>query len=110
MESYLNLFNLIISDVSLPINEALNASGLLDSIILFINNLLNNLINFRKENFTFVEYIDNKLISDILAVVFLIFVINCVIKLIVSFFKLVSNEDKREKWRSNWKRKKKGKE
>ena len=115
-EALTNIFQLIIDNIMNPIRDALNTKRIIQPIIDFLNNILNNLFRlFNNEN-TLQYTINNELISSIIGLIVLVIIIEityALFKIVFKAFETIQNNinsfDNKQRWRKRGGHKKKWK-
>ena len=113
-EALTNIFQLIIDNIMNPIRDALNTKRIIQPIIDFLNNILNNLFRlFNNEN-TLQYTINNELISSIIGLIVLVIIIEityALFKIVFKAFETIQNNinsfDNKQRWKKRGGHKKK---
>lgn len=113
-EALTNIFQLIIDNIMNPIRDALNTKRIIQPIIDFLNNILNNLFRlFNNEN-TLQYTINNELISSIIGLIVLVLIIEIIyalFKIVFTAFETIQNNinsfDNKQRWKKRGGHKKK---
>lgn len=109
-----NIFQLIIDNIMNPIRDALNTKRIIQPIIDFLNNILNNFFRmFNNEN-TLKYTINNELISSIIGLIVLVIIIEityALFKIVFKAFETIQNNinsfDNKQRWKKRGGHKKK---
>lgn len=115
-EALTNIFQLIIDNIMNPIRDALNTKRIIQPIIDFLNNILNNFFRmFNNEN-TLTYTINNELISSIIGLLVLVIIIEityALFKIVFKAFETIQNNinsfDNKQRWKKRGGHKKKWK-
>lgn len=115
-EALTNIFQLIIDNIMNPIRDALNTKRIIQPIIDFLNNILNNFFRmFNNEN-TLKYTINNELISSIIGLIVLVLIIEityAIFKIVFKAFETIQNNinsfDNKQRWKKRGGHKKKWK-
>ena len=86
-DALLNVFILIMNNIILPINNALNYTDIFKPILDFSNGLINNLTRLWNDNNTFQVPISNQLIGCIIGLIILVIIF----EITYAIFKIVFN-------------------
>ena len=113
-EALTNIFQLIIDNIMNPIRDALNTKRIIQPIIDFLNNILNNFFRmFNNEN-TLKYTINNELISSVIGLIVLVIIIEITYALFKIVFKAfetiqsnINSFDNKQKWKKRGGHKKK---
>lgn len=113
-EALTNIFQLIIDNIMNPIRDALNTKRIIQPIIDFLNNILNNFFRmFNNEN-TLTYTINNELISSIIGLLVLVIIIEityALFKIVFKAFETIQNNinsfDNKQRWKKRGGHKKK---
>lgn len=113
-EALTNIFQLIIDNIMNPIRDALNTKRIIQPIIDFLNNILNNFFRiFNNEN-TLKYTINNELISSIIGLIVLVIIIEityALFKIVFKAFETIQNNinsfDNKQRWKKRGGHKKK---
>ena len=113
-EALTNIFQLIIDNIMNPIRDALNTKRIIQPIIDFLNNILNNFFRmFNNEN-TLTYTINNELISSIIGLIVLVIIIEityALFKIVFKAFETIQNNinsfDNKQRWKKRGGHKKK---
>lgn len=107
------ILELIKSNITDPLFNAISSVDFFNNFIAFINKLLNGILNIASDrDLTNVEYINLELIADIIGILFFIWFIVLVVGIFSFTFKSLKNamkdaiQPKAKQWRTNWKRRK----
>lgn len=115
-EALTNIFQLIIDNIMNPIRDALNTKRIIQPIVDFLNNILNNFFRmFNNEN-TLKYTINNELISSIIGLIVLVLIIEityAIFKIVFKAFETIQNNinsfDNKQRWKKRGGHKKKWK-
>lgn len=113
-EALTNIFQLIIDNIMNPIRDALNTKRIIQPILDFLNNILNNFFRmFNNEN-TLKYTINNELISSIIGLIVLVLIIEltyAIFKIVFKAFETIQNNinsfDNKQRWKKRGGHKKK---
>lgn len=113
-EALVNIFQIIIDNIMNPIRDALNTKRIIQPIIDFLNNILNNLFRlFNNEN-TLNYTINNELISAIIGLIVLVLIIEityAIFKIVFTAFETIQNNinsfENKQRWKKRGGHKKK---
>ena len=113
-EALTNIFQLIIENIMNPIRDALNTKRIIQPIIDFLNNILNNFFRmFNNEN-TLQYTINNELISSIIGLIVLVLIIEltyAIFRIVFKAFETIQNNinsfDNKQRWKKRGGHKKK---
>lgn len=107
------ILELIKSNITDPLFNAISSVDFFNNFITFINKLLNGILNLASDReLTSVEYINLELIADIIGILFFIWFIVLVVGIFSFTFKSLRNamkdtiQPKAKQWRNTWKRRK----
>ena len=113
-EALTNIFQLIIDNIMNPIRDALNAKRIIQPILDFLNNLLNNLFRIHNNDNVLQYTINNELISSIIGLIVLVLIIEityAIFKIVFTAFETIQNNinsfDNKQKWKKRGGHKKK---
>lgn len=113
-DALVNIFQLIIDNIMNPIRDALNAKRIIQPIVDFLNNILNNLFRmFNNENV--LRYtINNELISAVIGLIVLVIIIEityAIFKIVFTAFETIESNinsfDNKQRWKKRGGHKKK---
>ena len=113
-EAILNILQLIRSNIFVPIRDALNTNNLLQPIITFLNNFLDNLFRINNNQNTLKATIDNDFISAVIGLIVLVLIIEityAIFKIVFKAFETIQNNinsfDNKQRWKKRGGHKKK---
>ncbi len=113
-EALLNIFRLILNNIIVPINNALNDTGIFKPLLDFSNGILNNLTRLWNDNNIFQVSINNQLISYIIGLIILVIIFEltyAIFKIVFTAFETIENNinsfDNKQKWKKRGGHKKK---
>lgn len=113
-EALINIFRLIVDNIILPINNALNYTDIFKPILDFSNSLINNLTRLWNDNNIFEVPINNQLISYIIGLIILVIIFEIVyalFKIVFKAFETIQNNinsfDNKQRWKKRGGHKKK---
>lgn len=113
-EALTNIFQLIIDNIMNPIRDALNTKRIIQPIIDFLNNILNNFFRMFNNDNTLKYTINNELISSIIGLIVLVIIIEityALFKIVFKAFETIQNNinsfDNKQRWKKRGGHKKK---
>ena len=113
-EALTNIFQLIIDNIMNPIRDALNTKRIIQPIIDFLNNILNNFFRMFNDANTLRYTINNELISSIIGLIVLVIIIEityALFKIVFKAFETIQNNinsfDNKQRWKKRGGHKKK---
>lgn len=113
-DALLNVFILIMNNIILPINNALNYTDIFKPILDFSNGLINNLTRLWNDNNTFQVTINNQLISYIIGLIILVIIFKityAIFKIVFTAFetieKNINSFENKQRWKKRGGHKKK---
>ena len=108
------IFQLINTNIILPIRDALNVKKILDPITTFINGLLDNLFRINNNANTLKVSINNDLISAVIGLIVLVLIIEiiyAIFKIVFTAFETIESNinsfDNKQRWKKRGGHKKK---
>ena len=109
-----NIFQMIIDNIMNPIRDALNTKRIIQPIIDFLNNILNNFFRMFNDANTLKYTINNELISSIIGLIVLVIIIEityALFKIVFKAFETIQNDfnsfDNKQRWKKRGGHKKK---
>ena len=109
-----NIFQLIIDNIMNPIRDALNTKRIIQPILDFLNNFLNNLFRIHNNDNVLKYTINNELISSIIGLIILVIIIEIVYAIFKIVFKAfetiednINSFDNKQRWKKRGGHKKK---
>ena len=113
-EALTNIFQLIIDNIMNPIRDALNTKRIIQPIIDFLNNILNNFFRMFNDANTLRYTINNDLISSIIGLIVLVLIIEityAIFRIVFKAFETIQNNinsfDNKQRWKKRGGHKKK---
>ena len=113
-ESLANIFRIILNNIIVPINNALNDTSIIKPLLDFSNGLINNITRLWNDNNTFQVSINNQLISYIIGLIILVIIIEityAIFKIVFTAFetieKNINSFDNKQRWKKRGGHKKK---
>lgn len=113
-EALINIFTLIMNNIILPINNALNYTDIFKPILDFSNGLINNLTRLWNDNNTFQVPISNQFIGYIIGLIILVIIFEityAIFKIVFTAFetieKNINSFDNKQRWKKRGGHKKK---
>ena len=113
-ESLANIFRIILNNIIVPINNALNDTNIIKPLLDFSNGLINNITRLWNDNNTFQVSINNQLISYIIGLIVLVIIIEityAIFKIVFTAFetieKNINSFDNKQRWKKRGGHKKK---
>ena len=113
-ESLANIFRIILNNIIVPINNALNDTNIFKPLLDFSNGLINNIMRLWNDNNTFQVSINNQLISYIIGLIVLVIIIEityAIFKIVFTAFetieKNINSFDNKQRWKKKGGHKKK---
>ena len=113
-ESLANIFRIILNNIIVPINNALNDTSIIKPLLDFSNGLINNIMRLWNDNNTFQVSINNQLISYIIGLIILVIIIEityAIFKIVFTAFetieKNINSFDNKQRWKKRGGHKKK---
>ena len=109
-----NIFQLIIDNIMNPIRDALNTKRIIQPIVDFLNNILNNFFRMFNNDNVLTYTINNDLISAIIGLIILVIIIEityAIFKIVFTSFetieKNINSFDNKQRWKKRGGHKKK---
>ena len=109
-----NIFQLIIDNIMNPIRDALNTKRIIQPILDFLNNFLNNLFRIHNNENVLKYTINNELISSIIGLIILVIIIEityAIFKIVFKAFETIQSNinscDNKQRWKKRGGHKKK---
>ena len=113
-DALVNIFQLIIDNIMNPIRDALNAKRIIQPIVDFLNNILNNLFRMFNNDNVLNYTINNELISSIIGLIILVIIIEityAIFRIVFKAFETIENNinsfDNQQRWKKRGGHKKK---
>ena len=113
-EALLNIFRIILNNIIIPINNALNDTGIFKPLLDFSNGLINNLTRLWNDNNIFQVSINNQLISYIIGLIVLVIIfeiVYAIFRIVFTAFetieKNINSFDNKQRWKKRGGHKKK---
>ena len=113
-DALVNIFQLIIDNIMNPIRDALNTKRIIQPIVDFLNNILNNFFRMFNDSNTLRYTINNELISSIIGLIVLVIIIEityAIFKIVFTAFETIENNinsfDNKQRWKKRGGHKKK---
>ena len=113
-EALTNIFQLIIDNIMNPIRDALNTKRIIQPILDFLNNFLNNLFRIHNNENVLKYTINNELISSIIGLIVLVLIIEityAIFRIVFKAFETIQNNinsfDNKQRWKKRGGHKKK---
>lgn len=113
-DALVNIFQLIIDNIMNPIRDALNAKRIIQPIVDFLNNILNNLFRMFNNDNVLRYTINNELISAVIGLIVLVIIIEityAIFKIVFTAFetieKNINSFDNKQRWKKRGGHKKK---
>ena len=113
-ESLANIFRIILNNIIVPINNALNDTSIIKPLLDFSNGLINNIMRLWNDNNTFQVSINNQLISYIIGLIILVIIIEityAIFKIVFTAFETIERNinsfDNKQRWKKRGGHKKK---
>ena len=113
-EALVNIFQLIIDNIMNPIRDALNAKRIIQPIVDFLNNILNNLFRMFNNDNVLKYTINNELISAVIGLIVLVIIIEityAIFKIVFTAFETIeaniNSFDNKQRWKKRGGHKKK---
>lgn len=113
-DALVNIFQLIIDNIMNPIRDALNAKRIIQPIVDFLNNILNNLFRMFNNDNVLKYTINNELISAVIGLIVLVIIIEityAIFKIVFTAFetieKNINSFDNKQRWKKRGGHKKK---
>lgn len=105
-DALVNIFQLIIDNIMNPIRDALNAKRIIQPIVDFLNNILNNLFRMFNNDNVLTYTINNELISSIIGLIILVIIIEityAIFRIVFTAFetieKNINSFDNKQRWK-----------
>ena len=109
-----NIFQLIIDNIMNPIRDALNTKRIIQPIVDFLNNILNNIFRMFNNDNVLKYTINNELISAVIGLIVLVLIIEityAIFKIVFTAFetieKNINSFDNKQRWKKKGGHKKK---
>ena len=113
-EALSNIFRIILNNIIVPLNNALNDTSIIKPLLNFSNGLINNLTRLWNDNNTFQVSITNELVSYIIGLIVLVLIIEityAIFKIVFKAFEAIQSNinsfDNKQKWKKRGGHKKK---
>lgn len=113
-DALVNIFQLIIDNIMHPIRDALSTKKIIQPIIDFLNNILNNFFRMFNNDNIFTYTINNELISAVIGLIVLVIIIEityAIFKIVFTAFetieKNINSFDNKQRWKKRGGHKKK---
>lgn len=113
-DALVNIFQLIIDNIMNPIRDALNTKRIIQPIIDFLNNLLNNFFRMFNNDNVLKYTINNELISAVIGLIVLVIIIEiiyAIFKIVFTAFETIESNinsfDNKQRWKKRGGHKKK---
>lgn len=105
-DALVNIFQLIIDNIMNPIRDALNTKRIIQPIVDFLNNILNNFFRMFNNDNILTYTINNELISAIIGLIILVIIFEIVYAIFRIVFvafetieKNINSFDNKQKWK-----------
>lgn len=113
-DALVNIFQLIIDNIMNPIRDALNTKRIIQPIIDFVNNILNNFFRMFNNDNILTYTINNELISSIIGLIILVIIIEityAIFRIVFKAFETIESNinsfDNKQRWKKRGGHKKK---
>ena len=113
-EALSNIFRIILDNIIIPFNNALNNTGIFKPLLDFVNGLLANIMRINNDNNSLNKIITNEVVSYIIGLIVLVLIIEityAIFRIVFKAFETIQNNinsfDNKQRWKKRGGHKKK---